>query len=104
MKGLKIIIVFVGMAFFGIQDTDAQRKKVTPVVVLNEANLKSVATAELPEAVKKAATKYAGFKVKKSFVSRLKSNKKVYKVQIERSSMVYDLLIDEKGKVIEMSE
>ena len=104
MKNLKIIIVFVGIAIFSIQETYAQQKKITPVKI-NEASVKSIATTELPAAVKKAATIYAGYKIKESFVvSQQKSNKKIYKVQIARGPIVYDLLIDKKGKVLETSE
>lgn len=103
MKGLKIIIVFVGIAFFGIQNTYAQQKKIVPVEI-NEANLKSVAAAQLPAAVKKAATAYAGYKLKKSFVSQQKNNTKIYKIVITRGPIEYNLLIDEKGKVLEMTE
>jgi len=106
MKGLKVIVVFVGMLFFCIQNTDAQRKKITPIK-LEKASIKSVTTSQLPAAVKKAASIYAGYKLKKSFVatSQQKGIKgKIYKVQIARGPIVYDLLINEKGKVLEMSE
>ena len=103
MKGLKIIIVFVSIAFFGIQNTDAQQKKLETVEI-NEKNLKSVAIAQLPDAVNKAATAYAGYKIKKTFVSQQKNNSKIYKVLITRGPIEYTLLIDEKGKVLHMSE
>ena len=103
MKNLKIVIVFVGIAFFGIQNTYSQQKKIIPVEI-NEANLKSVNSAQLPAAVKKAATAYAGYKLKKSFVSQQKNNTKIYKIIIKRGPIEYNLLIDEKGKVLEMTE
>lgn len=106
MKGLKVIVVFIGMLFFCIQNTDAQQKKIIPVK-LEQSSVKSIAIAKLPTAVKKAASIYAGYTLKKSFVatSQQKSIKgNIYKVQIARGSIVYDLLIDEKGKVLEMSE
>ncbi len=103
MKSLKIIILVVGIACFGIQNIEAQQKKITKVV-LNEANVKSLPTSQLPEKVQKAASIYAGYVVKKAFVSQQKNNRKIYKVNIARGPIEYTLFIDEKGKVLEMTE
>jgi len=105
MKNLKIIVAFVGIAFLGFHNAEAQQKKIEKVELSTTKSLKSVTLEQLPDAVKKAASSYAaGYKVKKSFVTQLKSTQKVYKVQIARGSIVYDLVIDEKGKVLHMSE
>ena len=52
MKSLKILVVLVSITFFGTQQMDAQQKKITPVV-LNEANVKSLPIAQLPEKIQK---------------------------------------------------
>ena len=74
MKSFKIIVVLIGIACCGIPHMDAQQKKITPVV-LSEANVKSLPTSQLPEKVQKAASVYAGYVVKKAFVSQQKNNR-----------------------------
>jgi len=103
MKVLKIVIVLVGIGLFGTDNLNAQSKKIVPIQ-LDEATLKSVPTVQLPSKVQEAASKYAGYKIKKAFVSQYKRNKKVYKVQIARGPIVYDLIISEKGKVLVSGE
>jgi hypothetical protein len=103
MKSLKIIVVLIGITCFSVQHIDAQQKKITPVV-LNEANVKSLPVTQLPEKVQKSASVYAGYEVKKAFVSQQKNNKKIYKVIVARGPIEYTLFIDEKGKVLEMTE
>lgn len=103
MKVLKIIVVLVGIGFFGGENMYAQAKKIAPFE-LNEASLKSIATVQLPSKVQKAASAYAGYTIKKAFVSQYKRNRKVYKVQIARGPIVYDLIISEKGKVLATGE
>jgi len=103
MKVLKIIVILVGIGFFGLETTYAQAKKIVPIQ-LNETSSKSMTVSQLPDKVKEAASKYAGYKIKKAFVSQYKRNKKLYKVQIARGPIVYDLIIDSKGKVLSTGE
>ncbi len=103
MKVLKIVVVLMGIGFFGTECTYAQAKKIVPIE-FNEISSKSMAVVELPAKVKEAASKYAGYKIKKAFVGQHKRNKKLYKVQIARGPIVYELIINEKGKVLESRE
>lgn len=103
MKVLKIIVILVGIGVFGVENTYAQVKKIVPIE-FNETSAKSMVATQLPTKVKEAASKYAGYKIKKAFVSQYKRNKKLYKVQIARGPIVYELIINEKGKVLESRE
>ncbi len=103
MKILRIIVILIGIGAFSTESTYAQAKKIVPVE-FNETSAKSMVATQLPSKVKEAASKYAGYKIKKAFVSQYKRNKKLYKVQIARGPIVYELIINEKGKVIESRE
>ncbi len=103
MKVLRIIVILVGIGVCNTENTFAQAKKITPIV-LTKTSLKTMEVAQLPSKVKEAASKYAGYKIKKAFVSQYKRNKKLYKVAIARGPIVYELIINEKGKVLQSGE
>lgn len=104
MKGFKIVLVLIGIIFFGVENTYGQEKKVTPQEI-DETKLKNVSPDLLPSKVKLAVSKMAGYSIKKSYLTTAKKRgRKIYKVQMARGPIVYDVLVDEKGNILETSE
>ena len=103
MKILRIVVILAVVGFCSAENTYAQAKKIVPIE-FNKTSAKSMTIAQLPSKVKEAASKYAGYKIKKAFVSQYKNNEKLYKVEIARGPIVYELFINEEGKVISSGE
>ncbi len=104
MKGFKIVLVLIGIVFFGIENTYGQSKEVTPQEI-DETKLKNVSPDQLPAKVKSAVSKMAGYSIKKSYLTTAKKRgRKIYMVQMARGPIVYDVLVDDKGNIIETAE
>jgi len=103
MKGLKLMIVLVGIVFFGIENTYGQEKKLAPVE-LDKNKLKNITLEKLPEKVKESVASLAGYQIKQAFYSVEKGKSKLYKVQIARGPIVYHLIVDSKGRILETQE
>jgi hypothetical protein len=103
MKGLKLIIVLVGIVFFGIENTYGQEKKIVPVELDNN-KLKNITLEKLPAKVKESVASLAGYQMTQAFYSEEKGKTKLYKVQITRGPIVYHLIVDEKGRILETQE
>jgi len=104
MKGFKIVLVLIGIVFFGMENTYGQVKKINPTEI-DDNKLKSINKDLLPAKVKNAVSKMAGYTIKSSFLtSAKKRGRKIYKVQMARGPIVYDVLVDEKGTIIETAE
>ena len=105
MKGLKVLIVLIGIVFFGIENTYGQEQQ-EETVSHDDVNLKKINLNNLPPAVKKSVENIAGYTMKKAFytLEKSKSSGKVYKVQIAKGAIVYNLIIDEEGKILETEE
>lgn len=103
MKGLKLMMVLVGIVFFGIENTYGQEKKLEPIELEN-SKLKNITLESLPDKVKESVATLAGYQIKQAFYTEEKNNTKLYKVQIARGPIVYHLILDEKGKILESQE
>lgn len=103
MKGLKLIMVLVGIVFFGMENTYGQEKKLEPLE-LDNTKLKNITLEKLPEKVKESVSTLAGYQMKQAFYSEEKGSTKLYKVQIARGPIVYHLIVDEKGRILETQE
>jgi hypothetical protein len=103
MKGLKLVIVLVGIVFFGVENTYGQVKKIAPVELDNN-KLKNITLEKLPEKVKESVATLAGYQIKQAFYSEEKGKTKLYKVQIARGPIVYHLIVDSKGRILETQE
>lgn len=103
MKGFKLIMVLIGIVFFGIENTYGQEKQLEPVEI-DKSKLKNITLEKLPEKVKESVATLAGYQIKQAFYTEEKNNAKLYKVQIARGPIVYHLIVDEKGKILETQE
>jgi len=104
MKGLKLMIVLVGIVFFGAENTYGQEVKKIEPVELDNNKLKTITLEKLPKKVKESVSTLAGYEMKQAFYTEEKGNTKLYKVQIARGPIVYHLIVDSKGRILETQE
>ena len=95
MRSLKILVVFVAIVFFGIENIYGQNASDNSL-----GNEKKVTTNELPAKVKDALKNYSGYKISKDATLRKSNNNNIYTFKIEKGIWVNYLMINEKGKVL----
>ncbi|MCK4562553.1 MAG: hypothetical protein KAT78_06575 [Flavobacteriaceae bacterium] len=94
MKKLHILIVVLSIAFFGIQNSNAQS--------VNQSNTVYKTTkTKTPEKVKVSLKEYSGYKISNevTFTKNSKGNN-IYKFKVRKGNWSHFLLINESGKII----
>jgi len=104
MNNLKTYIVLIGIVFFGIKNTYGQQvTNNKSSIEVDDNTLKKIDINNLPIKVKQSVATIAGYIITDAFYSQDKSSK-VYKIQITKGKISYNLQVNENGKIISTEE
>ena len=94
MKKLHILIVVLSIAFFGIQNSNAQSVKENNNTVYKTTKTKT------PQKVKTSLKEYSDYKISNEVTFTKNSEGNIYKFKVQKGNWSHFLLIDESGKII----
>lgn len=93
MKRLHILLVVLSIAFFGIQNSNAQSVNEKDNTVYKTTMTKT------PQKVKESLKEYSDYKISNEVTFIKKSKGNVYKFKVQKGNWSHFLLIDESGKI-----
>lgn len=92
MKRLQILILVLSIAFFGIQNSNAQS--------VNEKTVYKTTKTKTPQKVKASLKEYSGYKISNEVTFTKSSSGNIYKFKVQKGKWSHFLLIDESGKIV----
>ena len=94
MKRLYILLVVIGIAFFNVQQANAQTDNNEEKIVYKTTKSKT------PDIVKETLNDYSGYKIENEVTYAKKNNSKIYRFKVTKGNWSHYILIDEKGKML----
>jgi len=94
MKKLQIIVVVLGIAFFGIRNVNAQSTNEKNKTVYKTTQTKT------PQKVKTSLKEYSDYKISDEVTYTKSSEGNIYKFKVQKGNWSHFLLIDESGKIL----
>ncbi|NOQ91673.1 MAG: hypothetical protein GQ552_03030 [Flavobacteriaceae bacterium] len=94
MKRLHILMIVLSIAFFGIQNSNAQS------VNEKENTVYKTTKTKTPQKVKASLTDYSDYKISNEVTFTKNSKGNIYKFKVQKGNWSHFLLIDESGKII----